>query len=108
MSEGVNQCAVNELFEYSKNVEYLIERINNTCIITAKFRNFGVTCAESEHSCWMLDAIDIYETYMNYAQFNIQKCVENVSVETLNALAYKLAEINEEKIRKLIKSFYDN
>jgi len=100
----VNQCAVDELIEYSQNVDECEDRAAEIRESIAQRRMEGTEDKEFELKLWRDEGIRIHDTYMKYAEFNRQKCVtEHLNEATLDKLALDFAEVHEYEIIKLMQ-----
>lgn len=108
MSDGkercVNQCTIEELIEYSQNVQECEDRAADIRKNIAQKRIEGIEDKVSELKLWRDEGIEIHNTYILYAEFGRQRCVtEQLNEATLDKLTLDLAEVHEEEINKLIK-----
>jgi hypothetical protein len=103
-SRYVNQCAINELIDYSLNVQECEDRATEIRETIAQRRIQGIEDKDFELKLWRDEGIEIHNTYILYSQFGRQKCVpEHLNEKTLEKLALDLAEAHKGVIDKLIK-----
>lgn len=99
----VNQCAIDELIEYSQNVQECEDRAAKIRETIAQRRFDGIEDKEFELALWRDEGVKIHNTYVHYAEFGRQKCVtEYLNYETLDKLAQDLAETHNDEINKLV------
>jgi hypothetical protein len=101
----VNQCAIDELIEYSFNVQECEDRAAEICETIAQRRKEGIEDKEAEFKLWRNEGIEIHNTYLLYAEFGRQNCVtEHLNEVTLDKLAEDLAEAHKDETNKLMQA----
>lgn len=103
-TEIINQCGIDELIEYSLNVEYWEEEAAKLCEIIATMRSKSKENKERELKIWYMEGIKISNNYLMFAEFGRQRCLEEpLNSASMFKFAQDLAATHEERIKERVR-----